>query len=92
MVVFRYWCFVVERDSLWRKVIDSKYSTDMGNLCLGVVKVRYEVGLWKYIRYSCKQFVSYTRIEVGALKFCFGSITGLAREVSETSILSFQIC
>ena len=83
---------VLERDSLWKKVIDSKYITDMGNWCLGIVKVPYEVGLWKYIRYCWKRFVSYTRIEVGALNFCFGRITGLAREVSETSILSFEIC
>lgn len=32
---------MVERDSLWRKVIDHKYDTGRGDWCSGIVKAPY---------------------------------------------------
>jgi hypothetical protein len=82
---------VTERDSLWRKVIDSKYGTERGVWCSGVVRTSYGVGLWKYIRSGWDLFASYTRIEVGDdSTYCFGRITRLAMEVLKIHILSYS--
>ena len=44
------WRFANERDSLWRKVIRSKFGEDYGGWSSGDIKGGFGVGLWKEIR------------------------------------------
>ena len=44
------WRFANERDSLWRKVICSKFGEDYGGWSSGDIKGGFGVGLWKEIR------------------------------------------
>ena len=44
------WRFANERDSLWRKVICSKFGEDYGGWSSGDIKGGFGVGLWKKIR------------------------------------------
>ena len=50
--LMRKWCwrFANERDSLWRKVIRSKFGEDYGGWCSGDINGGFGVGLWKEIR------------------------------------------
>jgi hypothetical protein len=44
------WCFAMERDALWRKVVEVKYGSMVGGWCTNQVMRSYGVGVWKHIR------------------------------------------
>ena len=44
------WRFTNERNSLWRRVISSKFGEGTGGWCSCVIKGGFRVGLWKEIR------------------------------------------
>lgn len=41
--------FTTKKDTLWRKVVGSKYGYDWGGRCSKEVRGGYGVCLWKYI-------------------------------------------
>ena len=43
------WRFGIEKDALWRQVLESKYGFMWGGWCSRPVNGPYGVGLWKYI-------------------------------------------
>jgi hypothetical protein len=59
------WCYVHEREALWRVVVDSKYGSSWGGWCSNEVHGSYGVSLWKNIRRGWREFSSHTRFEVG---------------------------
>jgi hypothetical protein len=46
------WCYMHEREALWRVIMDSKYGYSWGGWCSNEVLGLYRVGLWKNIRRS----------------------------------------
>ncbi|RVW38823.1 hypothetical protein CK203_074193 [Vitis vinifera] len=44
------WCFVEEREALWKQVIGWKFGVEQGGWYTRVVKEGFGVGLWKEIR------------------------------------------
>ena len=59
------WRFDNERDSLWRKVISSKFGEDFGGWCSGDISSGFGVGLWKEIRKEWPQLIQNTSLAVG---------------------------
>ena len=59
------WRFATERDSLWRKVICSKFGEDFGGWCSGDINGGFGVGLWKEIRKEWPQLVQNTYLALG---------------------------
>ena len=47
------WRFGLERDALWRQVIEAKYGCVWGGWCTGAVSSPYGVSLWKNISQGC---------------------------------------
>ena len=59
------WRFANERDSLWRKVICSKFGEDYGGWCFGDINEGFGVGLWKEIRKEWPQLIQNTYLALG---------------------------
>lgn len=59
------WRFGIERESLWRHVICSKYGSLWGGWTSGTSPGSYGVGLWKNIRKDWAHFSSFLSFEVG---------------------------
>jgi len=60
-----FWCYVHEREALWRVVVDSKYGSAWDGWCFNEVFGSYGVGLWKNIRRVGRSSLVITRFEVG---------------------------
>jgi hypothetical protein len=59
------WRFAMERDALWRKVLDIKYGSMRGGRFSKEVGGPLGVGVWKRIRRDCDAFAAHVRYEVG---------------------------
>ena len=59
------WRFANERDSLWRKVIRSKFGEDYGGWSSGDINGGFGVGLWKEIRKEWTQLFQNTYLALG---------------------------
>ena len=59
------WRFANERDSLWRKVIRSKFGEGFGGWSSGDINGGFGVGLWKEIRKEWTQLTKYTYFALG---------------------------
>ena len=59
------WRFANERDSLWRKVIRSKFGEGYGGWCSGDINGGFGVGLWKEIKKEWSQLTQYTYLALG---------------------------
>uniref|UniRef100_A0A2N9FWW1 Reverse transcriptase domain-containing protein n=1 Tax=Fagus sylvatica TaxID=28930 RepID=A0A2N9FWW1_FAGSY len=59
------WRFGVEREALWRQVIQAKYGSNGGGWTSNAVQGSHGVGLWKHIRKGWDQFSQFTMFEVG---------------------------
>ena len=57
--------FANERDSLWRKVILSKFGEDYWGWCPGDINGGFGVGLWKEIRKEWPQLIQHTYLALG---------------------------
>jgi hypothetical protein len=55
----------MERDALWRKVVDFKYGSVRGGWCCKEVGGPYGVGLWKCNKRGWDAFAHHVRYEVG---------------------------
>jgi hypothetical protein len=55
----------MERDALWRKVVDIKYGSMRGGWCSKEVGGSFGVGVWKYIRRGWDSFAAHVRYKVG---------------------------
>ena len=47
------WRYGIERNALWRRVIEAKYGNGYGGWCTKLVSGTYGVGMWKSIRSGC---------------------------------------
>ena len=65
--LMRKWCwrFANERESLWRKVIRSKFGEDYGGWSSGDIKGGFGVGLWKEIRKEWTHLFQNTYLDLG---------------------------
>ena len=59
------WRFANERDSLWRKVIRSKFGEDYGGWSSGDINGGFGVGLWKEIRKEWPQLIQNSYFTLG---------------------------
>ena len=59
------WRFANERDSLWRKVIRSKFGEVYGGWSSGEIKGGFGVGLWKEIRKEWTHLLQNTSLVLG---------------------------
>ena len=64
---------VNENESLWKKIISSKYDLQEGGWCSKGVRDRYGVGVWKAIKNGWENFRSHSRfiIRDGTSGLCF---------------------
>jgi hypothetical protein len=61
----RFWCYVYEREALWRAVADVKYGSAWCGWCFNEVNWSYEMGIWKNIMTGWGEFYSHTRFDFG---------------------------
>lgn len=54
---------MIERDSLQKKLINSKYGASWGEWCSSVVRATYGVDLWKHIINGWNKFACFTSVE-----------------------------
>jgi hypothetical protein len=59
------WRYALERDALWRKVVDFKYGSMRGGCCSKEVGSSFGFGVWKSIRRGCDAFADHVRYEIG---------------------------
>ena len=59
------WRFANKRDSLWRKVIGSKFGEDSGGWCSCIVRGPFSIGVWKEIIKEWESFPPTTLCSVG---------------------------
>jgi hypothetical protein len=59
------WRFAMEKDALWRKVVEVKYESMAGGWCTNQVMRSYGVGVWKHIRRGWECFSKFIKFEVG---------------------------
>lgn len=59
------WCFAMEKDALWKRVIATKYGVDWGGWCSKSVAGPQEVCLWKHIQRGRNWFSGSTCFELG---------------------------
>ena len=59
------WRYGIERDALWRRVVEAKYGSLWGGWCSKEVRGPYGVGLWKNIRREWESFSSKIYMQVG---------------------------
>uniref|UniRef100_A0A2N9HC19 Reverse transcriptase zinc-binding domain-containing protein n=1 Tax=Fagus sylvatica TaxID=28930 RepID=A0A2N9HC19_FAGSY len=59
------WCYSREPESLWRQVIDSKYSGQSNFWCSNRSRSPHGVSLWKHIRAGWDVFSQHTSYKVG---------------------------
>ena len=55
----------MQRDALWRKVIEAKYGDEGGGWCTKPVLGTYGVSVWKSIRSAWLDFSKFLRFDVG---------------------------
>jgi hypothetical protein len=55
---------MLEREALWRIVMESKYGSLWGGWCSNEVHGLYVMGLWKNIKRGWREFSSHIRFEV----------------------------
>jgi hypothetical protein len=69
------WRYAMERDALWRKVVDVKYGSMRGGWCSKEVGGSYGFGVWKSIRRGWDAFAAHVRYEIGnGSKVLLGSV------------------
>ena len=59
------WRFGIEKDALWRQVIEMKYGSVWGGWCTRSVNGPYGVGLWKNISQGWPSFLSHILYDIG---------------------------
>ena len=59
------WLWTLERDSLWRQVVDLKYGSMGAGWCAKPAIGTYGVSLWKFIQQGWIKFSQCTKFEVG---------------------------
>jgi hypothetical protein len=59
------WHYAMEREALWRSVVETKYDSLRGGWCSKEVAGPFRVGVWKYIRRGGSFLSSFVRYEVG---------------------------
>jgi hypothetical protein len=59
------WLFAMEREALWRLVIEAKYESRRGGWCSKEVMGTYGVGVWKHIRRGWDKFSNFVRFDMG---------------------------
>ena len=59
------WRFGLERDTLWRQVIEVKYGCVWGGWCTSLVSGPYGIGLWKNISRGWPSFSCYILFDIG---------------------------
>ena len=59
------WRFGIEKDALWRQVIEMKYGSVWGGWCTSSVNGPYGVGLWKNISQGWPSFSSHILYDIG---------------------------
>jgi len=57
------WRYTMERDALWRKVVDVKYGSMRGGWCSKEVGGSFGFGVWKSIRRGWDAFAAHVRYE-----------------------------
>jgi len=66
------WRYALERDALWRKVVDFKYGSMRGGWCSKEIGGSFGFGVWKGIRRGLDAFATHVRYEIGnGLKVLF---------------------
>ena len=60
-----FWRFGLEKDALWRQVIEVKYGCRWGGWCSSSVSSPYGVGLWKNISWGWPSFSRYILYDIG---------------------------
>jgi hypothetical protein len=55
----------MDREELWRLVIETEYDSIRGSLCSKEVTGPFGVGIWKFIRRGWKTFSKFVRYEAG---------------------------
>jgi hypothetical protein len=56
------WRFGVEREALWRQVIEGKYGSLGGGWSSNIVQGLHGVGLWKHIRKGWDKFHNFSNL------------------------------
>ena len=59
------WRYRLERDALWRKVVEAKYGSLWGGWCSKDVRGSYGLSLWKYSRKGWESFSKHLYMQVG---------------------------
>uniref|UniRef100_A0A2N9HQX5 Reverse transcriptase domain-containing protein n=2 Tax=Fagus sylvatica TaxID=28930 RepID=A0A2N9HQX5_FAGSY len=81
------WCYAIEKDAFWCKLVESKYGSDWGGWCSKKGRGGYEVCLWKYIQQDGIGFPSVCPSQlVTAQGFAFGSISGVGMALLRMSL------
>lgn len=59
------WCYGLEKEALWRTIVDRKYGSGWGRWISGVLHEPHGVSLWKHIRSGWEIFSRFIKFEVG---------------------------
>jgi hypothetical protein len=59
------WRYAMDREALWRLVVETKYDSTRGGWCSKEVMGTFGVGVWKHIRRGWDKFSTFVRFEVG---------------------------
>jgi hypothetical protein len=59
------WRYALEKEALWRRIVESKYGGMWGGWCTNPGQGPYGLSLWKYIRRIWPKFVDSTYFKVG---------------------------
>jgi hypothetical protein len=55
----------MERETLWRLVVETKFDNMRGDWCSKEIVGPFGVGVWKHIKWGWGVFLSFMRYEVG---------------------------
>jgi hypothetical protein len=59
------WRYAMDREALWRLVVDAKYNSSRGGWCSEEVVGSFGVGVWKHIRRGWDKFSTFAHFDVG---------------------------
>ena len=86
------WRFVNERNSLWRKVISSKFGEGIGGWSFGNIKGGFRVGLWREIRKEWPLLLQNASISLGnGSRISFWRDVWCGEEARSRGVLLFPI-
>jgi hypothetical protein len=76
------WRYAMEREALWRLVIEAKYESMRGGWCSNEVMGTYGVGVWKHIRKGWDKFSNVVQSKKKKVFQCCPFEVGVGSKVS----------